>query len=166
MSRPPFAVAWNASLQIYSSSDSKGRVAEVIGGTVAKNINMEPPYGWKNTCAVRMSYILNKSGVAIPALKGQTVTGADGKNYFFRVKDVITYLTQRWGKPDLIMQYPPSGGGAVSNQKGVILFEIAGWQDAAGHATLWSGTGCYDHCYFNEPGATYKTNNAHFWRLE
>jgi hypothetical protein len=63
------------------------------------------------------------------------------------------------------MKYPPPGGGDLAGKNGVILFEVSGWSDAAGHATLWNGTTCYDHCYFNEPGATYATDKANFWSL-
>lgn len=85
---------------------------------------------------------------------------------FFRVKDLIAYLTKIWGKPDLRVKFPPPGGGELAGKKGIILFEIAGWSDAGGHATLWNGNGdCYDHCYFNEPEARYTTNYANFWVL-
>jgi hypothetical protein len=30
-----------------------------------------------------MSYILNQSGLIIPAFRGQTVSGADKRQYFF-----------------------------------------------------------------------------------
>ena len=53
----------------------------------------------------------------------------------------------------------------LSGRQGVILFEVAGWSDAEGHATLFDGKKCYDHCYFNEPEAHYHTQQAHFWSL-
>ncbi|HEY9097263.1 MAG TPA: type VI secretion system amidase effector protein Tae4 [Thiobacillus sp.] len=165
MSRPSFAAAWSASMNIYSPADPAGKVAKVIGGYVARNINAAPPHNWENTCAVRMSYILNQTGVSLPAIVGKTVSGADGRNYFFRVPDVINFLTQHWGKPDLIASYPQSGGGSLAGKQGVILFEVMGWDNARGHATLWNGSSCYDHCYFNEPDATYRTNRAYFWSL-
>ncbi len=166
MTRPYFAVAWNASLKIYDAQNPLEKVAKVIGGHVAINIHAPPPRNWKNACAVRMSYILNQSGIFIPATGSKTVTGADKRNYFFRVPDVINFLKQVWGKPDSIVPYPPAGGGsALTGKKGVILFEISGWSDALGHATLWNGSFCYDHCYFNEPEARYKTNQANFWSL-
>jgi hypothetical protein len=59
----------------------------------------------------------------------------------------------------------PPNGGELSGKKGVVLFEVRGWDDAAGHATLWNGRQCYDHCYFNEPGANYRTDRASFWVL-
>jgi hypothetical protein len=112
-----------------------------------------------------MSYILNRAGVLIPHVPGKTVSGADHRWYFHYVKDVIQFLTQRWGKPDLIAAYPPSGGGELANKKGLVLFEVTGWGDATGHATLWNGKQCYDHCYFNEPTAAYRTTRANFWSL-
>lgn len=65
----------------------------------------------------------------------------------------------------MIVTYPPSGGGPLIGKKGIILFVVSGWPDATGHATLWNGSACYDHCYFNEPGARYKTDKANFWSL-
>ncbi|WP_249744299.1 T6SS effector amidase Tae4 family protein [Serratia marcescens] len=48
-------------------------------------------------------------------------------------------MTKIWGKPDLRVKFPPPGGGELAGKKGIILFEIAGWSDAGGHATLWNG---------------------------
>ena len=103
--RPLFDIAWAASRRIYDPANANPaeKVAEVIGGTVAKNITMPPPNNWKNTCAVRMSYILNQSGLLIPHIGHKTVSGADKHWYFYQVVDVIDFLTQRWGKPDLIV---------------------------------------------------------------
>lgn len=165
MARPFFAAAWAASQQIYDPVNSGQRVATLIGGYVEKNINnSEPSQKWTNTCAVRMSYILNYAGFIIPKIPGQTVSGADQRQYFFRVKNLITFLEAKWGKPDVV-KYPPSGGGALAGKKGVILFEVSGWDDAQGHATLFDGNTCYDHCYFNEPGVNHHTDQANFWSL-
>jgi hypothetical protein len=165
MTRPSFSHAWAASQRIYDPANSGAKVAKVIGGYVEKNINNpDPKQRWNNTCAVRMSYILNQAGLLIPRLPGQTVSGADKRHYFFRVRDVIRFLEQRWGKPEIV-NYPPSSGGALAGKKGLILFEVSGWGDAQGHATLFNGSTCYDHCYFNEPGASYRTDRANFWSL-
>jgi hypothetical protein len=165
MSRPSFISAWAASQRIYSSINTADNVAKTIGGYVEKNINNpDPNQRWSNTCAVRMSYILNYSGLSIPRMPGQTVSGADKRQYFFRVVNLIRFLEQRWGKAEIV-KYPPSGGGTLAGKKGIILFEVSGWSDAQGHATLFNGNSCYDHCYFNEPGANYRTNKANFWSL-
>ena len=166
MKRPSFEIAWAASMRIYDPANVGAKVAQGIGSNVAKNINNpDPKQRWSNTCAVRVSYVLNESGMLIPYIPGQTVSGADKRWYFFRVKDVIAFLKLHWGTPDLIVQYLPSGGGPLAAKKGFILFEVSGWSDAAGHATLWNGSICYDHCYFNEPGVNYRTDKANFWSL-
>jgi len=97
-------------------------------------------------------------------VKSQTVTGDDQLNYFFRVSDVISFLRRQWGQPETV-SYPPSGGGTLAGRKGIILFEVAGWSDAAGHATLFNGSTCYDRCCFNEHEAGYQSTKAHFWEL-
>jgi len=165
LARPSFSSLWAASQVILASSGEQQaqKVAKIIGGTVALNIN-NPKNPWTNTCAVRMSYILARGGVIIPATTGKTVKGADGKSYFFRVPNLIDFLRQAWGKPEVI-SYPASPA-AMEGRRGVVLFEVSGWRDASGHATLFDGTKCYDHCYFNEPGVLYQTNRANFWALQ
>lgn len=165
MSRPSFAAAWAASQRIYDSANPGVKVAKTIGGYVEKNINNpDPKQRWSNTCAVRMSYILNHAGLIIPSIPGKTVSGADKRQYFFRVKDLIIFLEQRLGRAEIV-GYPPADGGALAGRKGLILFEVSGWSDAQGHATLFNGSSCYDHCYFNEPGVSYRTDRANFWSL-
>ncbi|WP_454762825.1 T6SS effector amidase Tae4 family protein [Cupriavidus campinensis] len=53
----------------------------------------------------------------------------------------------------------------LAGQRGLLIFEISGWTDARGHATLWDGSNCYDRCYFNRPSASYRTARANFWSL-
>lgn len=161
MPRPSFAAAWAASQRIYSPTNPAEKVAQVVGGTVEVNIK-HPTQPWENTCAVRMSYILNHTGTYVPPISGKTVTGKDKRNYFFRVSNLIDFLRHQWGAPEVI-KYPPSG--ALAGRKGAILFEVQGWSNARGHATLFNGNLCYDHCYFNEREATYRTTKAHFWKL-
>lgn len=166
MTRPSFADAWAAAQRIYDPSNSGEKVAKLIGGYVEKNINNpDPKQRWSNTCAVRLSYILNQVGVLVPRIPGQTVSGTGGHQYFFRVRDLIAFLRQRWGEAEII-NYPPADGGSLAGKKGLVLFEISGWSDAHGHATLFDGKSCYDHCYFNGPGANYRTDRANFWSLK
>ncbi|AUX92260.1 type VI secretion system amidase effector protein Tae4 [Mixta gaviniae] len=165
-SRPSFISAWTAAKRIYDPANPLKRVKETIGGKVKQNF--EIPYengGWVNSCAVRMSYVLNYTGHPLPRDKTKTVSGDDKKWYFYRVKDLIEYLKKEWGPPDLIISYPQIPVDKLKNKNGLILFEISGWDDAGGHATLWDGRICSDHCYFNEPGVNYSTNAANFWML-
>lgn len=168
--RPLFNVAWIASQQIFRNSDSleqrRQRVATMIGGNVAFNINhKDPKLRWKNLCAVRMSYILNHSGLRIPHVLKETVTGEDKKfNYFYRIKNIIQFLRVQWGPPQIV-PFPQYGDKKLAKKKGVILFEVSGWPDAMGHATLFNGSSCYDSCIFYESEATYRTDRANFWKL-
>ncbi|MCL2076757.1 MAG: type VI secretion system amidase effector protein Tae4 [Betaproteobacteria bacterium] len=164
MTRPSFDVAWHAATKIYDPTSPAEKVAETVGGDVAAHIR-DKKNPWRNTCAVRMSYILNKSAVVIPGMAGKTKKGRSGQNYFYRVRDLIAFLKLKWGAPEIV-NYPPSGGGPLIGKTGVILFEVQGWSDANGHATLFNGRTCYDACYFNEPEATYRTTKANFWELE
>jgi hypothetical protein len=164
MNKPAFTAAWAASQKIYDPANPGERVAQVVGGDVAANIR-DKTNPWKNTCAVRISFILNQSGLHIPAIPGKTKKGADHRNYFYRVKDVIAFLKTHWGQPESVA-WPLAGSNALAGRKGIILFEVHGWLDASGHATLFNGVSCYDHCYFNEPGAKYRTSRANFWVLK
>ncbi|VWC57287.1 hypothetical protein BCO18175_00513 [Burkholderia contaminans] len=118
----------------------------------------------KESVSGKLGYILGEAGMVMPRIPGQTVSGGDDRQYFFRVRDLIRLLEQRRGKAERV-EYPPSNGGSLAGRQGVILFEVSGWSDAQGHATLFNGRTCYDHCYFNEPGARYRTDRANFWSL-
>lgn len=164
--RPRFLAAWTAAKNIYDPNDPLGKVKNTIGGAVKRNFEIPVESGgWENSCAVRMSYVLNYTGHPVPRIGQLTVSGADKKWYFFRVRDLIPYLTKTWGKPDMIVNYPQLPVTQLANKKGLILFEVSGWGNAGGHATFWNGTSCSDRCYFNEPGTNYSTPRANFWEL-
>lgn len=167
-SRPSFALAWAASSRIYDRNDPLGKVAEVIGGKVAFNISgTSEKFRWKNTCAVRISYILNESGLRIPAAGLETVSGTNGRWYFYRVIALIAFLKKEWGEPDLVIDNPQEHTKQLIGKKGLLIFEVDGWSDAAGHASLWNGNGqCYDNCYFNSAVATYSSRRLSFWELK
>lgn len=132
MTRPSFHAAWAAANRIYDPSNSSVRVANVIGGMVKRNIlHPDPKQRWENTCAVRISYVLNQTGARIPFVKKETVSGADGSWYFYRIERVLDYLKVRWGRPEVVA-HPPSHGGALAGQQGLLVFEISGWTDGQG----------------------------------
>jgi len=183
--RPKFKTAWGASLRIYperfrvshpNDEEVLEHVAKTIGGYVFANICKEfngktcsVPTAWErdnvvafrgkwpNTCAVRLSYILNYSGWIVPKSPAKTVTGGDKYQYFFRVDDVIDYLTHEWGEPEDV----GADGAGLKGRKGLLIVEVP-WSDATGHATLYDGEGavCYDDCHFDAP-----PTSANFWEL-
>ena len=159
--RPKLSEAVKYFKQVYDNvGKSVPEAGKFIGGKVNYNVNLiaDDDLKWKNLCAVRLSYVLNKTGFKIPRLGAKTVSGGNGNWYLYRVKDMIKYLTSTFGEPDV--SYIAPTAGKLSTQKGIILFEVDGWQDATGHATIWDGIGCSDSCYFDN------AKKAHLWILE
>ena len=147
LSRPAFSMMWTNFAIVYGKGEI-AQVGETIGGKVGENIALgfkDPKLGFTNACAIRLSYSLNYSGH--PILRGpwNTVSGGDKKLYLYRVKDLLTYLNSKFGPPDKTTKSPkPSDYYGL---KGILVFDVS-WNDASGHATLWDGSSCSDHCYF------------------
>lgn len=140
----------------------------------------ENPVAWENTCAARMSYAFNRSGIRLPvAPAGGNLIGDDKFNYWLRVKDLKSFMLKRFKNPDISYtlqkvnntQSPEVGKrmqGVLLNvlqqirhKKGIIVFEVEGWNNASGHFTLWDGinlayVGSGDH---NTPGS----KEYYFW---
>lgn len=136
-------------------------VGKKIGGKVEQNIQVgvdDPTQGFKNACAIRMSYGLNYSGVTVPRGTWQTVSGGDGKQYIYRVSDLLKFLKAEFGEPDKTIKNPKMSDFA--GDKGIVVFSVSGWSDASGHATLWDGNMCADHCYFQN------ATEASIWLLK
>jgi hypothetical protein len=144
---------------IFGSGDISW-VGTKIGGKVGDNIELgkrDPLAGFTNACAIRMSYSLNYSGAPVVRGAWATVSGADKNWYLFRVRDLLPYLTNTFGKADKTVKKPKESDFA--NMKGILVFSVP-FADATGHATLWDGHTCSDHCYF--PRAT----EASIWILK
>ena len=59
----------------------------------------------------------------------------------------MKFLKRSFGEPDVSVINKPYQD-AIRGKKGIIVFEVDGWDDASGHATLWDGNTCSDKCYF------------------
>jgi RHS repeat-associated protein len=157
----------------YSSKD----VYKMIGGDVAKHyFNDENTGAEANSCALRLSWALNKSGLDInPKLLPNALywTGADGKFYMMRVAEMEKYLTIVLGEPDIVKtkgttDITPSDFGG---KRGIIDFTVSGWGDATGHFTLFNGNKCEHDCYFQqdlnaEGEDKVKTTKVRLWILK
>ena len=122
--------------------------------------------GYQNTCAVRMSYALNRSGIKLSKTKSSvaSVLGGDGFWYWLRVGDLKAELSNRFKGFDeeLVLDVIPDSLVAdkalfdkaflervkkakefiddkILDRNGIIVFEVVGWEDASGHFTLWDG---------------------------
>lgn len=158
MNRPLFLQAWNRYNEINVSVSIVGKK---IGGNVGLNIALgeeDPTQGFTNACAIRMSYVLNYSGYKVKRGTWKTVSGADKNWYIYRVKDFLSYMHTVYGKPDKTVKNPTIHD--FKGMNGILIFTVNGWSDASGHATLWNGKTCSDHCYF--PSA----NEASIWILK
>lgn len=137
---------------------------QMIGGRFSGLYKNE---AYLNTCAVRMSYALNRSGLKLgpPPSAGGSIQGADGYMYWIRVSDLKPYLIKRFKGADEELRLPIIPASLVGdieamrplyderkrlaktwldsklkNRNGIVVFEVSGWGDASGHFTLWNGT--------------------------
>lgn len=134
--KPSFSTMWNRFSDI---NRDVSQVGKIIGGKVEVNINN---HVFNNACALRMSYALNRAGIMIPRNESRwkTSSGADKNWYIYRVNDMVKFINDRFGKADITKNF--------SNDKGILFFNVSGWNDATGHITLWNGAACADKCYF------------------
>ena len=122
---------------------------------VKKKIGGKVSYDWiKNTCAIRISRVLNYSGFPIPFEKDQTISGADKMWYYYRISKLRPFIESTFGKPDLTFT-KPYDMTELSKYKGIMLFDVDIWRDATGHYTLWDGRECADKCHFSKSKAVY-----------
>jgi RHS repeat-associated protein len=148
----------------YPTSGSPKEMYNSVGGKVAEAYNKNEAKGdanpYANTCALRMSVALNKSGndldTDVKNSKGQkmfTLEGGDGKDYALRKSDVKDYMGNKYGKADISTTNGDKDFDEkindVKGQKGVVVFDVSGWSNATGHITIYDGKGnCGHDCYF------------------
>jgi len=131
---------------------------KLIGGKVQEN---HESGNFNNSCAIRLSYALNKSGITIPFIPGETSsgTGPNGEKwwYFYRLEDMKQYLFSQLGKPQ---SYTPEQF-KKNPDRGIVIFQIH-WPDATGHADLWDGSKTIDgHNEYIDA-----SKKILFWKLE
>lgn len=105
-----------------------------------------------DTCAIRISYTLNKCGHRIPdnyyiKYKKKNAYILSGKNrndfYFMRIEELIDYLTIEYFKPKSAkskngFKRPPEG----FRQRGILCFWWGGHGGNKGHMAVWNGSSC------------------------
>jgi len=158
--RPKLSEATRSFKEVYDYvGGTVEAVGKKIGGKVDYNINHLTPenHRFKNACAIRLSYVLNKTGFKVPHIAKLTVSGKEGNWYIFRVETLMRHLKSLFGEPDKTFVAPTPG--KLSTDKGILVFEVEGWDDATGHATIWDGVACSDRCYFD------KAKKVHLWIL-
>lgn len=187
--RPQFADVW-ASYPKQAAKDVYGLIAGEVGGLYQEPAKKkarqgseeppEPPKPFDDACALRLSRALNYAGVHIAhAGAGRQASGADGKRYLVTFEDMAALIRRNWGAPEKSVK---AGGADVRGQfagkKGVMVFQVSGWQSAQGHITLWDGAQCADRAYFehepleipegaeSSPYPEVKTTEVLLWELK
>ena len=115
-------------------------VCEFIGGKVKIN-------DFTNCCAVRLSYAFNKSGLKIPYIQNETVSGEQKPNeskewYIFRVRVFKKYLDEKYTK----ITTNKKSLDEFKGKTGIIVFDV-NWSDATGHVDLFDGNKVEGHDY-------------------
>lgn len=115
---------------------------ELVKALIGGNVNSE----WiDNTCAIRLSHALNRSGHKVQEIGGvKTVSGANGNRYMFRVREAVLYLRFHLGEPT------PCTQGQRPTASGIIWFDDCGWMEATGHVDLWNGVAAAHDEYFGK----------------
>jgi len=129
-------------------------VYDKIGGKVAENYHADQE---SNSCTLRLSRGLNYSGFPITNIDKNILygTGSDGLKYIYRVTDMIKQLNSAFGTPDIVRSpSDPDFKSAFNGKQGIIAFQVSGWGDATGHVTIWNGSSCGFHCYFDGGGVS------------
>ncbi|MYN29882.1 type VI secretion system amidase effector protein Tae4 [Duganella levis] len=133
-----------------------------IGG---KFVRLYAQPGYENSCAVRMSYGLNRSGLTLAKGGGASIQGGDGYWYWLRVADLKAELARRFKGVDeelgltvipktllkddaalalqikeRVRQGQEFIDTRLAGKNGIVAFEVSGWGDASGHFTLWDGS--------------------------
>jgi len=156
----------------YTAAEAKA----LIGGRVDAD--------WiTNTCAIRLSRGLNYSDNEIDRdsynlYAGQTISGADGKWYGFRVAEMNKYLLHHYGTPiNLQKNITVTQDNVYSEDnareterleerakalgiKGILMFNVHLWNDATGHLEPWNGYHVKAHEYFT------KAQEVFVWTME
>lgn len=105
-----------------------------------------------NACTLRVSRALNYSDAKVPFIKDaegkqQTLKGADGLWYIFRVRILRKYLTDTYGAANIVAAGTTEAGVKTDpflHARGIIGMKVSGWTNATGHFTLWDGAACVD----------------------
>lgn len=178
--RPSWQNIHTAYMKIHNIGDTAAKY-KLIGGPAEAEYKRAPKI-YENACALRLSYALNYGGMPINKNKrptgGTKLIGADNNLYYTGVYTVRDFLVLNWGtsdkpyKPYKVMSSKTENSKLASdltslNKKGVICMKVTGWDDAAGHITLWDGTGFSDGTnYLLDPRSNVIVTELQFWELK
>jgi hypothetical protein len=107
---------------------------------------------YENTCTIRLSVTLNRSGHKVPDSFGRTDGGLkdkNGDNIIIRVPTGEELVRQLFGESYRGMNRNPGSPidlHDVPNETGILIYRVRG-RDAAGHIDLWNKDDCRYDCH-------------------
>lgn len=119
---------------------------------------------YNNTCAVRLSFAMIKSGMSIPKKHREGIDG-DNNNLIIKVATFNLFLTNLIGDFDWGMSKPPGSSISVSDlpkQTGIIIYHVH-WDDATGHIDLWDRNNFIGSGNFDDIKDGY---SVHLWKVD
>lgn len=151
--RPNLQVMW----ENYLYDRPEGIWGE-IGGKVEVNGNLPMDQGrWTNACTVRLSHMFNMADHKIPNNGNKTVSGGNGDQYYYRIRDAEDYLKDVFGTPDIAINDGSGSTLDLPSVPGIVLMDFPG-RSFNGHVTVWNGAGSVD-------GADIGGHRVLFWEL-
>lgn len=117
-------------------------VKKKIGG----NVNAD----WvNNTCAIRLSYALNRIGYNITHDGNETISGymsdderkQNKKWHYYRFEKIEEYIKKHVGDfgEKIELASRSQIAQTIKDKKGILFFHIPGNKEYTGHAALWNG---------------------------
>ncbi len=109
-------------------------------------------HAYDNTCTIRFSVALNKSGLPVPtdlAAKDGGLRDGAGHPIAIRVATAEEIVTRQFGASFWGMSHQPGAPldlSTVPPRNGILIYRVKGG-DASGHVDLWNGHGCRNDCH-------------------
>lgn len=148
-------------LEKYFPAASAGIVARLVGGKVQYNYDIGV---FSNFCCIRVSRALNLAGQPVSYFKdvgsggGMKPAVSSGKNkqwHVFRVRSLRKYMETTYGAGEAFKSSDYATG--LNGRRGIVLYEVPGWDDASGHADCWKDSDCLWKDYGD------KATDIYFW---
>lgn len=137
----------------------------VLGGgwpALIKNSNYD------NTCTIRLSVMLNRSGFKVPDNFGQMDGGLkdkNGDNVITRVPTGEALVRKLFGEPywgENRQPGTPINMTDVPHTTGILIYRVPPGADAGGHVDLWRNNDCRNDCHSQFAVSSYEIA---LWKL-
>ncbi|WP_141688620.1 T6SS effector amidase Tae4 family protein [Bradyrhizobium paxllaeri] len=127
--------------------------------------SLYPNDNYKNTCTIRFSVALNRSGYKVPAsLSDGGHKDQEGNSIAVRVPTGESLARNFFGEPYWGMNRNPGSPIDLTNvprENGLLIYKVR-VGDANGHVDLWKKNDCLIDCHASFAAASYELA---FWKL-